>query len=598
LPGIALATVVAAVMFLYPLALASRIPLLDPDEGLHARIAQEMVERGDWVVPRLLGKPFLDKPILYFWCEALSLGLLGMSEAALRLPGLLLGLAGAVTTAAMAWRMFDRQTGLVAGLCYATTILPAALAQAAAHDVALVPWVTLSLLLFWEADRQAASRQHLPSPSGRGAGGEGEGLPLLPPVCRLPPWLLTALAGLVLGLAILTKGLAGVALVGIAYGGYLLATRRLRWVHCLRGALALAVAAGVAAGWYLAVEHRCPGYLHYYFVERHLLGFATGTQPHGSARWWYYLPMLLGGGLPWIAYVPVALGDAWRQRRSGAAKQVGDCPNFRSTKMGPGTPRVPLEARPLMLLASWLIGCTVFLSLSHSKLVTYIWPVFPAAAILAAVAWSRLIDGRLSQAARRWMGAVVWGSCLSGPIVLPALLFVVQHRMAVRFSGPAWTIAILTGLAASMPLGYWVAGRARATFAWAALGMAAQFAVALTIALPPVAHERSARDLAVYCNRLGRLPARLFVVEERVGSLVFYLDHDLRSDLREEQIVSLPLDPGQPLPVFTPGDLLAIPDRALAGALPLLGLAAAPYQQAGHYRIYPASGALPRRPSS
>jgi 4-amino-4-deoxy-L-arabinose transferase-like glycosyltransferase len=580
LPGIALATVVAAAIFVYPLALASRIPLLDPDEGLHARIAQEMVERGDWVVPRLSGKPFLDKPILYFWCEALSLRLLGMSEAALRLPGLLLGLAGAVTTAVMAWRMFDRRTGLVAGVCYATSILPAALAQAAAHDVALVPWVNLSLLLFWEADQVP-----IPNPQSQ----------IQNPKSKIQnPWLLTALAGLVLGLAILTKGLSGVALVGIAYGGYLLATRRLRWVHCLRGALALAVAAGVAAGWYLAVEYRCPGYLHYYFVERHLLGFATGTQPHGSARWWYYLPLLLVGGLPWIAYVPAALGDAWRQRWSGAAKQVGDCPNFRSTKMGLS----PLEARPLMLLASWLIGGAVFLSLSHSKLVTYIWPVFPAVAIVAAVAWSRLIDGRLSESARRWMGAVVWGSCLSGPIVLPALLFVVQHEMAVRFSGPAWTVAVLAGLAASMPLGYWVAGRARATFAWAALAMAAQFAVALTIALPPVAHERSARDLADHFNRLGRLPARLLVVEERVGSLVFYLDHDLRSDLREEQIVSLPLYLDQPLPVFAPSDLLAIPDRALAEALPRLGLAAAPYERAGHYRIYPASGASPRGPSS
>ena len=576
-PAVALATVVAAVIFVYPLAVASRIPLLDPDEGVHARIAQEMVEHGDWVVPRLSGKPFLDKPILYFWCEALSLGLLGMSEAALRLPGLLLGLAGAVTTAAMAWRMFDRRTGLVAGVCYATTILPAALAQAAAHDVALVPWVTLSLLLFWEADQSPIPNPRSPIPDPQSPIPNPQSL-------ILRPWLLTALAGLVLGLAVLTKGLAGVALVGIAYGGYLLLTRRLRWVHCLRGALALAVAAGVAAGWYLAVEHRSPGYLHYYFVERHLLGFATGTQPHGSARWWYYLPLLLGGGLPWIAYLPAALCDAWRQRGSRAR--------------APREAWSPAGGRPLMLLASWLIGGTVFLSLSHSKLVTYIWPVFPAVAILAAAAWSRLIDGRLSESARQWMGAVVWGSCLSGPIVLPALLLVVQHEMAIQFSGPAWTVAVLAGLAALMPLGYWVAGRPRATWTWAALGMAAQFAVTLTIALPPVAHERSARELADHFNGLGRLPARLLVVEERVGSLVFYLDHELRSDLREEQIVSLALYLDRPLPPFSPGDVLAIPDRALAGALPLIGLSAAPYQRAGHYRIYAAPVAPPRSPSS
>ena len=39
-----------------------------------------------------------------------------------------------------------------------------------------------------------------------------------------------------------------------------------------------------------------------------MLGFATGTQPHSDQPWWYYLPILLGGGLPWIGYVWWARG--------------------------------------------------------------------------------------------------------------------------------------------------------------------------------------------------------------------------------------------------------------------------------------------------
>ena len=124
--------VLAAVIYVYPLSLG--IPVLDPDEGLHASIAQEMVEGGDWVTPRLLGEPFLDKPILYFWAEALSLRVFGMSEAAVRFPGLMFGLLGAVTTGIVGGRMFSSSVGLVGGLFYATTLLPAALAQAAAHD--------------------------------------------------------------------------------------------------------------------------------------------------------------------------------------------------------------------------------------------------------------------------------------------------------------------------------------------------------------------------------------------------------------------------------------------------------------------------------
>ena len=74
----------------YALALVLPIPLFDPDEGLHAAIAREMVEHGDWVTPHLLGVPFLDKPILYFWALATSLSVFGPSEFAVRLPGICL----------------------------------------------------------------------------------------------------------------------------------------------------------------------------------------------------------------------------------------------------------------------------------------------------------------------------------------------------------------------------------------------------------------------------------------------------------------------------------------------------------------------------
>src|SRR5690349_16677266 len=90
------ALVCGALIYIYPLALPT--PLLDPDEGLHASISQEMVESNDYLVPRFLGKPFLDKPILYFEAQAISLRCLGMTEAAIRLPGLLFSFLGAITT--------------------------------------------------------------------------------------------------------------------------------------------------------------------------------------------------------------------------------------------------------------------------------------------------------------------------------------------------------------------------------------------------------------------------------------------------------------------------------------------------------------------
>ena len=163
--GLLVLALLAGLGVICPLLVAPHIPLVDPDEGLHASIAQEMVESGDWTVPHLLNEPFLDKPILYFWAIAASLKIFGMSEAAVRLPGLLFGMLGTLTTAAIAWRMLGRRTGLIAGVFYASMILPLALVQVPAHDVALVPWVNLALLCFWESDRGGiAQRRRL----GRG----------------------------------------------------------------------------------------------------------------------------------------------------------------------------------------------------------------------------------------------------------------------------------------------------------------------------------------------------------------------------------------------------------------------------------------------
>ncbi len=449
----------AGLSVLCSLLAAPYIPLVDPDEGLHAAVAQKMVESGDWLVPRILDEPFLDKPILYFWAIAASLKIFGMSEAAVRLPGLLFGMLGTLTTAALAWRMLGRRTGLIAGLFYATMILPVALVQLPAHDAALIPWVNLALLSFWESDCGGSSRR---------------------------AWAWTATAGVVLGLAILTKGLAGVAMVGIAYGGYLIVSRRLRLIHGARAALALTVAAIIGSSWYLAVERSQPGFLHYYFFERHLLGFLTHWQPHGTAPWWYYFPILIVGGIPWVAYLPVLVRDtASRWRGAGSREHGAGSKKFGSPLPAPRSPLPAPGNRPLLLIGCWFVGCTLFLTLASSKLFTYIWPVFPAMAILVAIVWERKIDGVFSDGAKRWMGWIVWCTCLIGPLGLPTTFAVTQVALPTRFSPAAWTLAVVAALTSLAPLWSWLRGRDRLTLGLAAATICGQLAVLLVLRPSP-----------------------------------------------------------------------------------------------------------------
>ncbi len=524
------------------LLVAPYIPLVDSDEGLHASVAQRMVEKGDWIVPRLLDKPFLDKPILYFWAIAASLKIFGMSEAAVRLPGLLFGMLGMLTTAVIAWRMLGRLTGLIAGLFYASMFLPVALVQLPTHDVALVFWINLALLCFWESDRGGSQRR---------------------------AWTWSVAAGVVLGLAILTKGLAGVALAGIAYGGYLIISRRLRFIHCFRAALVLTVAAIIGSWWYVAMEHANPGYLRYYFFVRHLLGFLTDSQPHGLEPWWYYVPILILGGFPWIAYLPVLVQDAVSRQRNRTPAVTDARGN-----------------RPLLLLGCWFVGCTLFLTVAHSKFITYIWPVFPAMAILTAIVWARRIDGVLSDVANHWMGRIVWFTCLIGPVGLPATFAIAQIELPTQFSLLAWALATVAALTSLVPLWSWLHGRDRLTLGLAVTTASGQLVVLLLCALPQIAAIHSGRDLAAYFHRARKLPSRVLVAQERVDSLVFYLDRDLRSQLQPGQIANLDIDSPLPSPALGTDEWIVIPERRPPAVLNDYDLASLPYERAGRFRLY------------
>ncbi|MGA2796069.1 MAG: glycosyltransferase family 39 protein [Thermoguttaceae bacterium] len=525
-----LAAVLAAVVFVFPLTVC--FPLLDPDEGLHASIAQEMVERGDWLTPHFMGEPFFDKPILYFWCQALSLRSFGMNEAAVRLPGLMFGLLGAVTTGLIGWRMFGRTAGWVAGIFYGTMFLPVALAQAASHDVALIPCINLAILFLWESDR-ARSKSALIG--------------------------YVASAGFLLGLTVLTKGLIGAALVLTAYGCYVLVTRRWSVGVCLRGSAAIVVAALVALPWFVTVEIEHPGFLHYFFIQRHILGFATATQLHGEAPWWYYLPILLGGGLPWIGYLPVTISDELNRKN-----------------------REPSNGA-MALLFCWLIGCTLLLSTAHSKLATYLWPVFPAVAVLAAVGWARLLDGVLMENARRSLVRTFFFSSISGPIVLPLAVYVAHKVFAFAVPRPVWVAACLVGLAALIPLVFLKKQQWPAMFAASTLSTAVQFVAAVALILPIVAENLTARGLAAYFNCAGRIPVRLLVAEERLGSLLFYLDPALRLRLKEKQIGMIFYDEPTEVP---PGTIIVLPERRGDQAYRYADLAGLPYKTVGRYRLY------------
>ena len=70
-------------LLLYP---CLSFALFEPDESRYAEMPREMLQRGDWITPRLQGEPYLEKPPLLYWLTAISYQLFGVHDWAARLP--------------------------------------------------------------------------------------------------------------------------------------------------------------------------------------------------------------------------------------------------------------------------------------------------------------------------------------------------------------------------------------------------------------------------------------------------------------------------------------------------------------------------------
>ena len=169
-----------------------------------------------------------------------------------------------------------------------------------------------------------------------------------------------------------------------------------------------------------------------------------------------------------------------------------------------------------------------------------------------------------------------------------------QIALPTRFSPPVWTLAVAAGLTSLAPLWSWLRGRDRLTMGLAVTTVYGQLLVLLLCAFPQVAVGLSGRDLADYYNRTRELPSRILMTQDRVGSVVFYLDRELRSQLQLGQIANQNINAPLPSPALGREEWVVIPERHLHTALIEYDLASLPYERAGRFRLYRRSDMEPR----
>lgn len=345
----------------------SAVGLIGPDEPRYASIAQHMAGTGDWITPKLYGQPWFEKPILYYWASAALFKSLLSSEWAARLPSAIGALVSSLAMAALAFWRYGRRTARSTLLIFSTSVAVIAFSRSAGPDMLFT--AALSLALF-----SAVSILEK-----RGA------FPVDPLRHRPGDKLDLALLGVWLGLGTLAKGPAALLLAGGSVLLWAIGTKNLRRSFHMLHPLAILSFAVVTLPWYLLCARANPSFFRVFLWEHNFQRYLTPMFQHRQP-FWFFIPILLLGLLPWSALLIGPLSDAARILRDG------------SWRSSPG-----------FFIACWATFPLLFFSFSQSKLPEYILPLFPPLSVLLAHSFIHATDHAPRRA--QWMGiatATMW----------------------------------------------------------------------------------------------------------------------------------------------------------------------------------------------
>jgi 4-amino-4-deoxy-L-arabinose transferase-like glycosyltransferase len=306
--------------------------LFTPDEGRYADIARSMLSTADWVTPRLNGIKYLEKPPLQYWATAGTFALFGVDEWTARLWPALTGFLGIVLTAFAGFRLAPNSPWLLTASAVAGCWGYFLGGQFLTLDMGLTFFLTAAMLGFALSRRADISLR-----AERG-------------------WMV--LAWVAVACAVLSKGMVGIVIPGLSLLVYLAIERDLSLLRRLHWLPGLCVFGAIVLPWFVLVQQRNPEFFDFFFIREHLERYLLPDH-HRPGPWWYFVPVLLVGLLPWTPSIPDVFARAWA---------------------APARPGFNLDR----FLVIWACVVVVFFSASHSKLPGYVLPAVPAILLLFA----------------------------------------------------------------------------------------------------------------------------------------------------------------------------------------------------------------------
>ena len=385
--------------------------LIGADEPRYAQVAREMLERHDWITPVLGGRPWLEKPPLYYWQAMLAYSVFGVTDVAARVPAAM-DATFLVLIVYLFFRRFRRGVEGDAALITASCVGVIGYAHAASMDMALAAAFSAGMLAWW-GWRESGKRIYL------------------------------AVFYIFIALGMLAKGPVAPVLAAAVIVLFALAVREFHVVVKTLWLPGILMFCAIALPWYVAVQIRNPQFFREFILQHNLARFSSDLYHHRQP-FWYYLPVTALALAPWTVFVIVAFAESvrtwWAKRKSISAE-------------------ADLEWQFGLFACCWLVAPVAFFSISQSKLPGYILPAIPAGSVLLADYLRRRLAQKEEESVSK--GLAVLHALLAAAPIVPSLLIayiVTQRRLP---AGRPMLVALAISFALCAAIALTLASRLR-----------------------------------------------------------------------------------------------------------------------------------------